>query len=250
MVSSPLAHNLKLINEAIHKASRFMQRDFNEIMQLQSSKRSLKDFTSKCYTRLYNKLVEALNEVRPQFDVILANEPKPETKSYFVIEPISGLTNFTRSIPFCSMVIALFNDKEPLAISIHNPIIRETYYAAQNLGAWHENYNETIAPKSRMRVSNLCELDRAIMIRSKNDVLYGQNRILGSSILELAYLASGKVDLIMAESESLLTQAALMMVREAGGFTVQRNNQFLASNEALSKQATALFDKLVEDSNE
>lgn len=245
-----IANQLKVINDAMHKAARFMQRDFNEIMQLQGSKKGVHDFTHKCYSRLQRKLTTELNEVRPQYDVILANEAGPETKYFYVIEPISGLTNFQHSIPFCAIVIGLFNNNEPLAVAIHNPILRETFYAAQNFGAWIENYNETVAPKSRMRVSHTGDMNDAVISTTGVDILYHQNRILGSTLLEMAYLASGRLDMIINESESLLTQAGLMMIREAGGFTKQEANKIIASNEALSKQSAEIFQNIIVRSHE
>ena len=232
------------MNDCIHESARYMQRDFGEIVQLQNSKRGTEDFTAKCYSRLQNKLVTALDEKRPQYGIILANEPKPTDEYFFCIEPISGVDNFKRSIPFCAIAIGLFNQQEALAFSIHNPILRETFYAGKGMGAWFENYNDTVVPKSRMRVSNQGDfLNAFISTPFKTDFV--QSRNFGSHLLEMAYLAAGRLDIVMHKAESLLTQAAFLMVKEAGGYVEEKGDKCLASNDSLRKPASEVFSGIV-----
>ncbi len=241
-MSTNIAHQIKLINDSIHEAARFMQRDFGEVVQLQNSRRGVDDFTRKCYSRLQNKLVGALDERRPQYGIMLANEPTPKDEYFFCIEPISGIDNFQRSIPFCAIVVALFHQNEPIALSIHNPILRETFYAGKGIGAWFENYNETTVPKSRMRISNKGSFLDAI-VSAPFAIETTLSRHLGSSLLEMAYLAAGRIDILVHKAESLLTQAGFMMVREAGGHTEEKGDIYLASNDLLRRAASELFNE-------
>lgn len=242
-MSTNIAHQVKLINDAIHESARFMQRDFGEIVQLQNSKRGVHDFTHKCYSRLQTKLTNALDEKRPNYGIVLANEPKPKDELFFCIEPITGISNFQRSIPFCGIAVGLFSQESALAFSIHNPILRETFYAGKGIGAWFENYNETIVPKSRMRVSAQGEFPEAFISSSFKSNLEN-SRNLGSHLLEMAYLAAGRLDIVIQSAESLLTQAAFLMIKEAGGYTEEKGNICLASNEALRKPASELLNSI------
>lgn len=244
-----LEHQVKMLNDVLHESARFMQRDFGEITQLQSSKKGVQDFTNKCYLRLENKLSSALAEKRPQYGISLANGKLPKDCEYFfVLEPISGINNFKKSIPFCCSAIALFKqsnqDPEALAITIHNPILRETFYAAKGLGAWFENYAESIIPKSRMRVSNQSDLSNALVATSIATNHFTNWRNLGSDLLEMAYLAAGRFDICINKYENLLTKAALMLLREAGGHVASKSDNFLASNDHLHKQANEIFNNL------
>ncbi len=245
-MSTNISHQVKLINDAIHESARFMQRDFGEIVQLQNSKRGVSDFTHKCYSRLQNKLISALDQRRPNYGIILANETTPKDEYFFCIEPISGIDNFQKAIPFCAIAIALFKQEkgiiEPQALSIHNPILRETFYCGKGIGSWFENYNETNVPKSRMRVSKQGDVVNAIT-SAPFEIDLTLSRRLGSSLLEMAYLSCGRLDLVIHKAESLLTQAAFLMVREAGGHAEEKDNKYFACNNNLLKSASEVFNK-------
>jgi myo-inositol-1(or 4)-monophosphatase len=244
-VSISLEYQIKTINDVIHDSVRFMQRDFGEIVQLQNSKKGVKDFVNKCYSRLGNRLTAALAEKRPNYGIISANQKAPQDCEYFfVVEPISGVDNFQRSIPFCCSVIALFNsDQEALAIAIHNPILRETFYAAKSFGAWFENYAETIIPKSRMRVSTQSSLSESFIATSY--LASPQYRNLGCNILEMAYLSAGRLDIVMNQSDGLISKAGFMLIREAGGYIEMNESNFFASNQTLQKHANTFMNQIV-----
>ena len=222
---------MKMLCDVLIEASHYMQRDFGEIMQLQNSKRGTQDFTNKCYDRIKFKLTKALEEKRPGYAIILPHEKTPENCIFFiVIEPIAGIHNFQRSIPFCAIAIALFEkgSEEALAIAIHNPILRETFYSARGLGAWFENYNETNVPKSRMRVSNQNNFANAFTSQSIN---------LNCDLLEIAYLASARLDIVVKSIDNLMIRATFTLIREAGGHITIKDDLFLASNDTLHQQA-------------
>lgn len=231
------------MNDALHEAARFMQRDLGEILHLQGSKKGVEDFTRKCYMRLSERLMSFLQEKRPKYGITLANQPKPNNEMFFCIEPIAGITNFKRSLPFCGVAIGLFSKQEALAFSIYNPVLREIFYAGKGMGAWFENYNDSNTPKSRMRVSNQGDFFESV-ISSKFKTDLAQNRYLGAHLLEMAYLAAGRLDIVISEAESLLTQAAFLMVKEAGGYTEEKGEWCLASNGTIIKQASEFFYEL------
>lgn len=225
-MSTNLEHQINLIIDAALDCSRFMQRDFNEITQLQNSKRGVDDFVNKCHMRIKGRLTDYLNEKRPKYAVITASEALPQDVDYFfVIEPISGIENFKHSIPFCCSAIALFqkNVEEALAVVINNPILRETFYAANGLGSWFENHTETSAPKSRMRVSAQNKIENAF------------TRNLGNPLLEMAYLAAGRFDIVNGDIDNLIIRSALTMIREAGGAVNFKDHKFIANNGSLIK---------------
>ena len=227
-----------MLCDVLHEASHFMQRDFGEIVQLQNSQRGTQDFTNKCYQRIKNKLIKSFSEKRPHYSIITAHEPIPQDCDFFaVIEPISGINNFQRSIPFCAIAISLFESgsDDALAIAIHNPILRETFYAAKGIGAWFENYNETLVPKSRMRVSNQNNFAASFISSPFNKNLKIIN--LGCDLLEIAYFSSARLDIIVKTNDNLMNRAAFTLIREAGGHIYSKNKYFLASNEFLYKQA-------------
>ncbi len=222
-----------MLCDVVHEASYFMQRDFGEVVQLQSSRKGPRDFTNKCYDRIKYKLTKSFAEKRPDYPVITSNDKKPQDGDFFIlIEPISGIDNFSHSIPFCAIAGFLFDRKldEPIAAIIHNPILRESFYGARGLGAWFENYNETIVPKSRMRVSNQDDINNAYIV--------ADNYLnLGCDLLEIAYLAAARFDILVKKDGNLINEAALLLIKEAGGSIHSDGDNLLLSNGMLHDYA-------------
>lgn len=200
-----------------------MLRDFNEILLLQSSKKGVNDFAGKCYTRLKNRITETLNEARPKYQVIMASDLIPDSEYYFVIEPLAGINNFKHGIPFFCSAIALYssNKDSALGIAINNPVLREVFYSGIGQGAWSENYNDTVTPKSRLRVSPLSQEKFTIN--------------LNNPLLEMALLSAGRIDSLKAEGNNLILKAASLLVKEAGGSVEFHDNGFTASNGLIPK---------------
>ncbi len=241
-MSTNINHQLNFLSDVLHESSHYMQRDFGEIANLQTSKRGTLDFVQKCYMRIKQKMLKSIAEKRPSYKIITPEEKIPDEGDFYVIiEPISGITNFQHAIPFCAISIALIDRRsnQATAIAIHNPILRETFYAGKNYGAWLENYNETIVPKCRIRVSNQNDFSQAfssISDANNNSVIN-----LNCDLLEVAYFSSARFDIIMKKEDNLMIKAAQLLIREAGGHIFSQAGYFIASNEFLHKHAIEKF---------
>ena len=114
-------------------------------------------------------------------------EIKDDKNNIWIIDPIDGTTNFLHGIPrFCISVAA--NNDEIISGVIYDPIKNEIFYAEKNLGAFFNN--------QRIRVSKKNKFE---------DCLFGSNlegvknidlnlRVSGSAALDMAYVASGRLD--------------------------------------------------------
>ena len=55
----------------------------------------------------------------------------------WVIDPVDGTTNFSRTLPtFCVSIAAVSNTNEQLAGAVYDPMRDELFSAARNQGAW------------------------------------------------------------------------------------------------------------------
>lgn len=242
-MSTNINHQVKFLCDVLHESAHFMQRDFGEITNLQNSKKGTSEFAQKCYMRIKQKMLNSITEKRPSYKVITVEEKIPDQGDfYLVIEPISGITNFQHAIPFCAISIALFdrNSDQTIAIAIHNPILRETFYAGKNYGAWFENYNETIIPRCRIRVSGQNNISQAFSsfanINNNSSIIN-----LNCDLLEIAYFSSARFDIILKKDDSLLNKASQLLIREAGGHITSKDGYFIASNEFLHKHAVERY---------
>ncbi len=224
-----LSANLNIMEKACKKASKLLIRDFGEIEKLQVSKKGPGDFVTNSDKRTEKIIMNELSLARPDYS-FLAEESGLSNKSNefrWIIDPIDGTTNFLHGIPNFAISIGLEKNKEIICGMIFNPITNEMFYAEKGKGAYLNN--------SRIRVSSRKNVDECVILTGgpvlsyKNKEIFfkeyenvtrkvAATRKLGSSALDLAYLASGRCDGVFERNLNYWDIAAgIIIVKEAGG---------------------------------
>lgn len=155
-------------------------------------------------------------------------------RDIWVVDPIDGTSNFARGIPHFCISIAFVRDGEIEIGVVYDPNHDELYVARRGAGATRNG--------RKIHVSGLTDMKQCIVEagwshRRTNDdyvalvdQLYrdgAQVRRAGSGTLGLAYVADGRSDAYCElHINSWDALAALLLVREAGGWT----NDFLAND--------------------
>jgi len=241
-----ISPNLNLMIKACEKASKILIRDFGELENLQVSKKGPKDFVTNSDKKTEKVLINELTKNKKKYS-ILSEEIgfiKNDDNDYiWVIDPIDGTTNFLHGIPhFCISIGLKFKD-EIISGIIFDPIKNEIFYAEKNEGAYFNNH--------RIRVSKRKNLDECLFATNKNGLsLTDLNaRIFGSAALDLAYVASGRIDGYFQNGLNLWDIAAgVLIVNEAGGktsdidFEKYKKINLLASSQQIYKK---LSEKIV-----
>ena len=229
--------------KACEKASKVLIRDFGELENLQVSKKGPKDFVTNSDKKIEKILINELS--KKNFSIIseeIGTKLRNNSKNFWVIDPIDGTTNFLHGIPHFCISVAFMSDQEIISGVIYDPIKNEIFYAEKNLGAFYNN--------QRIRVSKKNNLD---------DCLFGSNisgiikdeinlRISGSAALDLAYVASGRLDGFYQNKLNIWDIAAgIIIISEAGGITSQidtkkiKNHKIIAASETIYKDLTNLI---------
>ena len=233
-----MANKSALINvvyQALTRASRRLLRDFGEIENLQLSPNSITDFVTKTEIYITNSLTEDLLKSRPtwKFKSTNSNETEsPEDDTYYwIIDPLNGKVNFSHGLPNFAISIAVEKNSEIIAAVIMDPLRDELFFAEKGKGAFLND--------RRIRVSKRTKLNNCLF--SKDDELLGTNNIeneklskiiynlskkksiilrhFGSPALNLAWLASGKIDCFLGSRLSLNEIACgKIIIKEAGGY--------------------------------
>ena len=209
-----ISPNLNLMIKACEKASKILIRDFGELENLQVSKKGPKDFVTNSDKKTEKVLINELTKNKKKYS-ILSEEIgfiKNDDNDYvWVIDPIDGTTNFLHGIPhFCISIGLKFKD-EIISGIIFDPIKNEIFYAEKNQGAFFNNH--------RIRVSKRKNLDECLFATNKNGLSSTDlnARIFGSAALDLAYVASGRIDGYFQNGLNLWDIAAgTLIVKEAG----------------------------------
>jgi myo-inositol-1(or 4)-monophosphatase len=256
-----VAHSglITVMERAARKAAPRLRRDFNEVQQLQVSRKGPADFVSMADKRAEQTLYEELKKARPDWGFLMeeggevAGDP---AKPRWVIDPLDGTTNFLHGIPHFAIAIAVEEPRpsgrgEVTQGLIYQPLTDESFWAEKGRGAWLQD--------RRLRVSARSDLSESLIATGIPFLGHGDFRQwaaifnavapevagirrFGSAALDLAWVAAGRYD---AFWESGLkpwdTLAGMLLVREAGGYVTDfrggdravERSEYLAASDAL-----------------
>jgi len=142
----------------------------------------------------------------------------------WVVDPLDGTTNFAHSLPLFAVSVGLMHGSDSLVGVIIDPIQNKEYYAAKESGAFCNGvelkipeYNSEYIPTVFLN-HGYPQTDRtkfkelANRLASENNILK-----LGTTALELCYLASGSADAFICSGDELWDFAAgIVIAQEAG----------------------------------
>lgn len=222
---------LNVMTTAAFKAGRSLSRDFGEVQNLQVSVKGPGDFVTSADLRAEKIIREELEKSRPGFGFLMeeAGEIKgTEPQNRWIVDPLDGTHNFMHGLPHFCISIALEREKEIIAGVIYNPATDELFVAERGQGAYlndkrirvsarkklHECLVSTHIPRLGQKGHRRALLEQATMMKETVGV-----RCTGSTALDLAYIAAGRLDGTWQRGPQAWDYAAGMVVlREAGGF--------------------------------
>jgi myo-inositol-1(or 4)-monophosphatase len=230
--------------KAAEKASKSIIRDFGEIEKLQVSKKGPRDFVTKTDKHVEKILIEELSKTKKNYSFlteetgVIKNKDK---ENIWIIDPIDGTTNFLHGIPHFAISIALKSKDELLSGLIFDPIKDEMFFAEKDKGAFLNN--------QRLRVSNKNSLEECLFSSNNEGVKFSNlnMRCSGSAALDLAYVASGRLDGYFQNKINLWDVAAgALMIKEAGGI-VNNISEFDINNINIKASSATIYDKMLEN---
>jgi myo-inositol-1(or 4)-monophosphatase len=251
---------ITVMQKAARKAAPRIRRDFNEVEQLQVSRKGPADFVSMADKQAEQTIVEELRRARPDWRLTLEEggsiDGDPD-KPRFIVDPIDGTSNFLHGLPHFAISIAVEDPRgaggrpEITQALVYQPLTDESFWAEKGRGTW---LNER-----RLRVSARRNLDEALI--ATGIPYYGHGHLerfqailaavspnvagirrFGSAALDLAWVAAGRFDGFWEEDLQYWDLAAgVLLVREAGGFV----SDFRGGEAGLAKgQVLAANDQL------
>ena len=222
-----LPATINIFEKAARKAGRILVRDFGEIENLQIQSKNVGDFVTSADLKVEKSLLETLRYYYPKVNFLTEESGYIQGEGeMIVIDPIDGTTNFIHGIPLVAIVIAKIVNNEITDGVVYNPILNEFYWASLGQGSWCNN--------KRLRVSKRHDLTNCLI---GTGIPFG-NRIyknfykeldnvskksagvrrLGAAALDLAYVASGKIDGFWERDLNLWDiSSGVLLVKEAGG---------------------------------
>lgn len=224
---------INIMGSAALKAAKGLVRDFGELEHLQVSRKRLGDFVTVSDKKAEKILIEELSRAKPQYNFL--TEESGEIKNsdsdfYWVVDPLDGTSNFLHAVPHFAIAIALMRKDDVLAALTYDPIKDEMFWAEKGKGAFLN--------KRRIKVSNRSEYDMCLASfggfmdqESPQKFLkmfsvfqnFGGLRQMGSAALDLAYVASGRLDayVFLSGLKKWDIAGGMLMVKEAMGIITE-----------------------------
>ena len=239
-----ISANLNIMIKAAEKASKYIIKDFGEVEKLQVSKKGPHDFVTKTDKTVEKILIEELSKSKKNYSFITEETgsiKNTDINNVWIIDPIDGTNNFLHGIPHFAISIALKSKDEILSGLIFDPIKDEMFYAEKDKGAYLNN--------QRLRVSQKNHIDECLFSSNSEGVKFSNlnMRNSGSAALDLAYVASGRLDGYFQNKINLWDIAAgTIMVKEAGG-VVNNINMFKINNINIKASSSAISEKMIKN---
>lgn len=208
-----------------------------------------------------NLLKQKLGKILPDA-CFLAEESgasgSSESGYCWIVDPIDGTTNFAHGFPYFGINVALTHKDKPVLGVTYNPMADELFYAYEGGGAFMNGKKITVSSQGDL---NKTLVSLAIPCRTKDchefydmtkrlqDNIYSVRK-LGSACLDMAHVASGRLDASVLKYVSWWDIAAgIVLIREAGGAVSEFEKDSigpdfstcLASNEIIHKKLQAFF---------
>ena len=157
-----------------------------------------------------------------------ANPGDPNAEIEWIVDPIDGTMNLAHNIPhFCVSIAARETASQRILLGvIYDPLRNELFTAERGSGTWLNGSRQKVSTRS-----TLAEAVLAVGFAKSQDSIdhclelykvYGSQarklRAMGSAALDLAYVATSRLDAYIEQGVNLWDIAAgIVLVEEAGG---------------------------------
>jgi myo-inositol-1(or 4)-monophosphatase len=172
----------------------------------------------------------------------------------WVVDPLDGTNNFARSLPFFAVSVGLMDGNDSLVGVIIDVVGQKEYYAVKGGGAFC-NDEKIIQPKFDSEYIPMlflnhgyAEIDRAKFKELSKRLASDFNILkLGTTALELCYIANGSVDGFICSGDELWDFAAGIVIAQEAGcvFTDWKGNPWDGTNSHLLIARLEIHNELV-----
>jgi myo-inositol-1(or 4)-monophosphatase len=220
---------LNIAIKAARRAGQIIMRHAEQLDRLTVEKKGVNDFVSQVDRQAEAEIIHILHAAYPSHSVLAEESGQQAGDEYqWIIDPLDGTTNFLHGYPSFSVSIALQHRGRLEHAVVFDPVRNELFTASRGQGA---QLNER-----RVRVSRVNQLSGALLgtgfpfktmeylevwintFRTLLPLTSGVRRA-GSAALDLAHVASGRLDGFWEIGLNPWDMAAgCLLIQEAGGF--------------------------------
>ncbi|TRW50331.1 inositol-1-monophosphatase [Aliidiomarina halalkaliphila] len=220
---------LNIAVRAARAAGRVAMKSFQQPDQVEFAEKSLNDFVTNIDKACEQTIISTIQKSYPDHGFLAeeSGEHQAQGDYLWVIDPIDGTTNYMRGIPHFCISIALMHKGITQHAVVYDPVREEMFTASRGAGAQLNGYRIRVSPRKDLEGTLLATgfpfklkhlLPDYQKVFNKFFEQAADVRRAGSAALDLAYVASGRVDGYWEAGLQLWdTAAGELLVREAGG---------------------------------
>jgi len=259
---------LNIATQAARQASRHILRGFDQPDKIEVTEKTANNFVTNIDIEAERTIIEQIQLAYPSHSILSKEHGSIDGDEHcWIINPIDGTTNFIRGIPHFAVSIAVKKNDNLMVSLIYDPIRNELFTASQGAGSHLNNRRLRVSGTAKLKQSLIgtgCnynsseagQLDPYLGTFKDMIKLTSGIRRSGSLALDLAYVASGRLDGYWQDSlHERDIAAGSLMVLESGGMLCDFNNEkdyctngsVIAANSKLFKSlSTNIIDSLHE----
>ena len=186
------------------------------------------DFVTDVDRAVEATLVELLRKSYSEHSFLCEESGKQEGSdkdSIWIIDPVDGTRNFIMGIPHYCISMALMQRGKLQHALIYDPIKNEEFTASKGGGAQFNGNRMRVGSRSKLEggviglSARLPEFETMLRLQQNLQGIHGSLRVSGSTALDMAYVAAGRLDAGWTAGVSPWDCAAgMLLIQEAGGF--------------------------------
>jgi myo-inositol-1(or 4)-monophosphatase len=215
--------------EAAYSGAAVLKKYWGNVGSIQQ-KTSSSDLVTIADKQSEEAIIKVLKSHFPLHSILAEESGLQELKDseyLWVIDPLDGTTNYTHNYPMVSISIALKSKEQILAGIVYNPILEEFFYAEKGHGAFLNDKPIKVSSTKELNASLLAtgfayDKKKSPETNYKEFTYFTQLthgvRRGGSAALDLAYVATGRLDGYWERGlQAWDVAAGSLLVEEAGG---------------------------------
>ena len=214
MVTAELtADQLTAVEQLIDRVSERQRQDFGHIS---SDLKADGTLITACDRWSDAAFVEGLAEIAPGEGVLSEEGSKhvPDSRAYWVVDPLDGTTNFAAGIPYWAISLARFEGGRPVMAVLDVPPLRQRIFALRGQGAWR---NDRVLQRPSLQLqspgcASLCSRSIGVLQKLPNQRFPGKIRLLGVASLNLVSVAMGQTVAALEATPKIWDLAAAWLV--------------------------------------
>jgi myo-inositol-1(or 4)-monophosphatase len=223
-------HYLNIAIKAARSAGKIISRHLDSVDTLTVYDKGTQELTTPVDKAAEDEIIAIIRQAYPSHAILSKESGYSEgVDCTWIVDPLNGSTNFVHGYPHFAIAIAIRQKEQIEHGIIYNPISQELFVATRGAGAQLNGRRLRIAKQHNFQAA-LIGMTYPLHCSTVESDTYSKTfqalalkckdiRRSGSTALDLAYLAAGRLDGYWGMGlKSWDVAAGALMIREAGGF--------------------------------